>query len=134
MDFELPLRSENSNKGTFGRVLNIAGSDYMPGAAYLSSVAALKAGCGYVFLAAEERVINAVAAQTQNVVFAPLADIDNLLQTADVLLIGCGFSTGKKAKQIFFDTLQRVKNIPVIIDADGVNILSECDDIKRAEK
>ena len=134
MDFELPLRSENSNKGTFGRVLNIAGSDYMPGAAYLSSVAALKAGCGYVFLAAEERVINAVAAQTQNVVFAPLADIDNLLQTADVLLIGCGFSTGKKAKQIFFDTLQRVKNIPVIIDADGLNILSECDEIKLPEK
>lgn len=72
MDYELPLRNENSNKGTFGRVLNVAGSDYMPGAAYLSSVSALAAGCGYVFLASEERVINAVAAQTQNVVFAPL--------------------------------------------------------------
>ena len=46
MDYELPLRNENSNKGTFGRVLNISGSDYMPGAAYLSSVSALTAGCG----------------------------------------------------------------------------------------
>ena len=81
MDFKLPQRSENSHKGTFGKVLNIAGSDYMPGAAYLSSVSALKAGCGYVFLASEERVIDAVSAQTQNVVFAPLRDIYNLLKT-----------------------------------------------------
>lgn len=124
MDFELPLRSENSNKGTFGRVLNIAGSDYMPGAAYLSSVSALKAGCGYVFLATEERVINAVSAQTQNVVFAPLGDIDNLLKTADVLLIGCGISTSKKAEKIFTDTIKSVPDIPVVIDADGLNILA----------
>ena len=124
MDFELPLRSENSNKGTFGRVLNIAGSDYMPGAAYLSSVSALKAGCGYVFLATEERVINAVAAQTQNVVFAPLGDVDNLLKTADVLLIGCGISTSKKAEKIFTETMKSVPDIPVVIDADGLNILA----------
>lgn len=124
MDFELPLRSENSNKGTFGRVLNIAGSDYMPGAAYLSSVSALKAGCGYVFLATEERVINAVSAQTQNVVFAPLGDIDNLLKTADVLLIGCGISTSKKAEKIFTETMKSVPDIPVVIDADGLNILA----------
>lgn len=125
MDYELPLRIDNSNKGTFGRVLNIAGSDYMPGAAYLSSVAALTSGCGYVFLATEERVINAVAAQTQNVVFAPLTDIDSLLATADVLLVGCGISTSKKAENIFKETVKKVNNIPVIIDADGLNILSK---------
>ena len=42
MDYKLPERFENSNKSTYGKVLNIAGSDYMPGAAYLSSVSALK--------------------------------------------------------------------------------------------
>lgn len=125
MDFELPLRNENANKGTFGRVLNISGSDYMPGAAYLSSVSALKAGCGYVFLATEERVINAVAAQTQNIVFAPLNEIENLLKTSDVLLIGCGISTSKKAEEIFKSTLKKVPDIPVIIDADGLNILAK---------
>ncbi len=134
MDFELPLRSENSNKGTFGRVLNIAGSDYMPGAAYLSSVSALKAGCGYVFLATEERVINAVSAQTQNVVFAPLGDIDNLLKTADVLLIGCGISTSKKAEKIFTDTIKSVPDIPVVIDADGLNILAGLENPKLPGK
>ena len=80
----------------------------MPGAAYLSSVSALTAGCGYVFLASEERVINAVAAQTQNVVFAPLNDIENLLKSSTVLLIGCGISTSKKAETIFKDTIKAV--------------------------
>lgn len=125
MDYELPLRTETANKGTFGRVLNISGSNYMPGAAYLSSIAALTSGCGYVFLASEERVIDAVAAQTQNIVFAPLTDIDIHLKTADVLLIGCGISTTQKAQNIFKNTLKNMPDIPTVIDADGLNILAE---------
>lgn len=97
----------------------------MPGAAYLSSVSALRAGCGYVFLATEERVINSVSAQTQNIVFAPLSDIEQLLKNTDVLLIGCGISTSKKAENIFKETLKNVPQIPVIVDADGLNILSK---------
>lgn len=124
MDFKMPPRSENSHKGTFGRVLNISGSDYMPGAALLSSLAALKIGCGYVFLAAGERVIDAVAAQTQNVVFVPLSDICNQLKLADVLLIGCGLSTSGEAELLFNDVLKKVPDIPCVIDADGLNILS----------
>lgn len=130
MDYELPLRTETANKGTFGRVLNISGSNYMPGAAYLSSVSALTSGCGYVFLVSEERVIDAVAAQTKNIVFAPLSDIDIHLKTADVLLIGCGLSTSQKAKNVFKDTLKTMPDIPTVIDADGLNILSEWDEPK----
>ena len=89
MDYKLPKRIQNSNKSTFGRVLNIAGSDYMPGAAYLSSVSALKIGCGYCFLSSTERVIDAVAAQTQNVVFVPVEQVKNYLNnTTTVVSIG----------------------------------------------
>ena len=133
MDFKMPERQENSHKGTFGRVLNIAGSDYMPGAALLSSLSALKIGCGYVFLASTERVIDAVAAQTQNIVFAPIADIDNQLENADVLLIGCGLSTTKNAQDIFINAVQNVPNIPCVIDADGLNILSKLKGFKLPE-
>ncbi len=134
MDYELPLRNENSNKGTFGRVLNIAGSEYMPGAAYLSSVSALTAGCGYVFLASSERVIDAVAAQTQNVVFAPLSEIENLLRTTDVLLIGCGISTSKKAENVFKEAIKSAIKIPTVIDADGLNILAKWNNPELPEK
>lgn len=119
----MPERAEISHKGTFGRVLNVSGSDYMPGAAYLSSVAALTTGCGYVFLCSTERVIDAVAAQTQNVVFCPLSDLEYQLKAADVLLIGCGLTTSNSACDIFE---LAVKNAPpkILIDADALNILS----------
>ena len=115
MDFKMPERQENSHKGTFGRVLNIAGSDYMPGAALLSSLSALKIGCGYVFLVSTERVIDAVAAQTQNIVFAPIADIDNQLENADVLLIGCGLSTSKNAQDSVCDCILPLRLFPLRI-------------------
>ena len=130
MDFKLPKREENSNKGTFGKVLNISGSKYMPGAAYLSSVAALKIGCGYCFLAACDEVINTVAAQTQNIVFLPIKDIDKQLKTADILSIGCGISTSKEAIKIFKHAIKKAYDIPTIIDADGLNILAQNDRIR----
>ena len=121
----MPERVQNSHKGTFGRVLNVSGSDYMTGAAYLSSLSALTVGCGYVFLCTTERVIDAVAAQSQNIVFCPLSDLENQVKAADVLLIGCGLSTSDAAIDIFKRAINSVGNIPVVIDADGLNILAQ---------
>ena len=130
MDYKLPKRVQNSNKSTYGRVLNIAGSDYMPGAAYLSSVSALKVGCGYCFLASTERCISAVAAQTQNVVFVPFKDLQQHLKQANVVSIGCGLSTEKQSIKVFNQVLDCIEpDIPLIIDADGINILAK--DSKR---
>lgn len=128
MDYKLPQlppREENSNKGTFGKILNISGSEYMSGAAYLSSVSALKVGAGYVELASEERVLNSVAALAPEVVLVPLSKINEI--DASVLLIGCGLSTSDKAKEIFKSVIP--SDLPTVIDADGLNILSEMPEI-----
>lgn len=126
MDFKLPKRIENSNKSTYGRVLNIAGSDYMSGAAYLSSVSALKVGCGYCFLASTDRVINAVSAQTQNVVFVPYSNLLDILNTVDVVEIGCGLSQSNQAFDLFNTVIENYScEKPIIIDADGLNILAK---------
>ena len=125
MDYKLPKRFENSNKSTYGRVLNIAGSDYMPGAAYLSAVSALKTGCGYCFLCSTERVIEAVAAQTSNIVFVPRGKLLEHL-SADVIEIGCGLSQDKFAVETFETVIQNLApETPLIIDADGLNILAK---------
>ena len=121
----MPERPANSHKGTFGKILNISGSDYMSGAAYLSSTAALKTGCGYVVLCSTDNVIKSVSTQSPNIVFCPLKDIANQLKAADVLLFGCGLSTDFKAKKIFNSVFDNPMNIPVIIDADGLNLLSK---------
>ena len=54
----LPKRNEISHKGNYGRVLNIAGCEKYKGAAYFSSIAALKVGAGLVTLVSEEKVIS----------------------------------------------------------------------------
>ncbi|MDY6309789.1 MAG: NAD(P)H-hydrate dehydratase [Cyanobacteriota bacterium] len=126
MEFKLPQRIEESNKSTFGRVLNIAGSDYMSGAAYLSSVSALKIGCGYCFLCSTDRAIDAVAAKTSNVVFVPQNKVDNYIKTADVISIGCGLGTDKHAINMFSKVLDNASSdTPLVIDADGLNILAQ---------
>ncbi len=126
MDYKLPKRSENSNKSTYGRVLNIAGSDYMSGAAYLSSISALKMGCGYCFLCSCERVIDSVAAKTSNIVFLPIRDLKKHLLSADVIEFGCGLGQDKYALALFNEFIDGADiKKPVIIDADGLNIVSK---------
>jgi NAD(P)H-hydrate repair Nnr-like enzyme with NAD(P)H-hydrate dehydratase domain len=68
----LPPRPDNSHKMTFGHVLNIAGSLHYRGAAYLSSLSALRVGAGYVTLASSPSVCDSVSALTPNVVTLPL--------------------------------------------------------------
>ena len=53
-EYKMPNREQNSNKGTFGKVLNFAGSKNYIGAAYLSTISPLKAGAGFVALASEK--------------------------------------------------------------------------------
>jgi len=136
MDYNLPKlpdREENSNKGTFGKILNVSGSEYMTGAAYLSSISALKIGAGYVELASHKNVLQAAAALSPEIVLAPVNKIPEIIKTSTVLLIGCGLSTDKEAEKLFKNTLKLAADMPVVVDADGLNILSK-ENIKLPEK
>lgn len=131
----LPVRPEDSNKGTFGKVLNIAGSRNLTGAAYLSSLAALKIGAGYVTLACPQSIIQIIATMLPEVTFLPLEETENGsisktnsikdLYQYNVISIGCGITTNKETKSFVFDILNGLnKTQKVIIDADGINILA----------
>ncbi|WP_350433204.1 NAD(P)H-hydrate dehydratase [Shewanella sp. H8] len=78
----LPTRPDESHKMTFGNVLNIAGSINYRGAAYLSSMAALRVGAGYVSLASSSCVCNSITAQTPNIVTIPLVTQTALMSSA----------------------------------------------------
>ena len=138
MDYKLPKRIENSNKSTYGRVLNFAGSDYMSGAAYLSSVSALKTGCGYCFLCSTDRVMDIVAAKTSNIVFLPLSDLTQNLDSFDVVMCGCGLSQSDVALAKLTDLFAGLNpKTPLVIDADAINLISKTPQIflsKRFEK
>jgi len=127
MDYKLPSlpkRDENSNKGTFGKVLNIAGSEYMPGAAYLSSISALKIGAGYVQLLSNKSVLNIVATHAPEIVLSDSVKNINFREYS-VVSFGCGCGVSEETKDKLFILYDKRDNIPTIIDADGLNMLSE---------
>ena len=117
----MPERPQNSNKGTFGKVLNFAGSKNYIGAAYLSTVSILKVGAGYAALATEKNIISSVSKLLPEAVYLETkeADIDNYT----VCLIGCGLGISNNSKNLFKKVTEKVK-CPLVIDADGLNILS----------
>lgn len=126
-EFMLPERPENSNKGTFGKVLNIAGSPNYSGAAYLSSISALKVGCGYVALSSTQSVLQTVASKTSDIVFVPIKQVKNVLKNYDVISFGCGFSVDAPSILMFKSIMTELAILdkPVVLDADGLNLLSK---------
>ena len=131
----LPKRSNDSNKGTFGHVLNVAGSKNYIGAAYLSTISALKVGAGLVSLAAPDIIIPIIAAKSPEPIYIYLKSTpdgaissDNdikELQKYNVVSVGCGITTSNQTKQFLFSLLNKLSQMQrVVIDADGINILA----------
>ena len=130
----LPKRDENSNKGSFGKVLNIAGSKMFSGAAFLSSISALKVGAGFVTLASTDIVIDRIASSIPELVYSSLnandegtISSDNSISNLydfDVISLGCGLTTNADTQKFVMRILKEFNNRQkVVIDADGINIL-----------
>lgn len=124
----LPKRREDSHKGTYGKVLIIAGSKGMAGAAYLGALAAYKTGAGLVQIYSSED--NRAVLQTllpEAIVrcydFFDERELLQLLKWADVVSIGSGLGTSDKSRRILQATLENVE-VPCVVDADGLNLLS----------
>lgn len=126
----LPVRPPWGNKGTFGKVLLIAGSPGMCGAAYLSASAALHGGAGMVKIqtAWENRVpLQALLPEAMvSCEFSEEANEKNL-SWCDVLVIGPGLGTDSESQERMLWFLKngfKAKK-PMVIDADGLNLLAE---------
>ena len=135
----IPLRPENSNKGTFGSVFNVAGSFGMSGAAYLSSYSSLKVGAGYSMLATAESIVNTISVLAPEIVLIPLKETSDKAisveslpyaldrsNKANAFLIGPGLGTGESTKEFVSGFIKELtdRGLPTLIDADGLNCLS----------
>ncbi len=132
MELHLPKREQKSYKGTFGKVLNVAGSRNYSGAAYFSSISALKVGCGYVTLASVPSVLSKIASLSPDIVYIPVGEIKPQLDKYDVYSLGSGLSQDAGAMLLFKAILADLKDTEktVIIDAEGLNIISKFPKIK----
>lgn len=136
----LPKRRSESHKGTYGRVLLIAGSHGMAGAAYLAGLSAYRSGCGLVeiFTHEDNRVIlqellpEAVMTTYQNETADSLSDkLNHSLGKADAIAIGCGIGLDETASLLLSQTCRyiSVSEIPCVIDADAITLLSRRADL-----
>jgi ADP-dependent NAD(P)H-hydrate dehydratase len=135
---ELPRltpRPPDSNKGNYGRVLVVAGSRGMSGAAVLCGTAALRGGAGLVTVAVPEEILPIVAAgnpcyltaslpQDNEGKFSDLAEkrIHELAKLNTVVALGPGIGRSAVLNQLI-PNLIRTLEIPTVLDADGLNAL-----------
>ncbi len=123
---ELPRRARDSHKGTHGRVLVIGGGHGMPGALRLAGEAALRVGAGLVTVAGAAENLEPVTATRPELIYLPAdstASLDEALHGASVVAIGPGLGRGDWAQRLWAQ-VQRVQGVPVVVDADALNLLA----------
>ena len=122
----LRKRKRDSHKGDYGRVLVVAGSPGMTGAAVLAAEAAYRSGAGLVYIACPARVADVVSAKTtcevvwafeENTAAEQILDYASL---CDVAVIGPGLSRSPGIVAAVREVVARL-TIPFVLDADGLN-------------
>ena len=138
----LPPRPTHSHKGSYGRVFVVAGSTGMTGAASLTSAGALRVGAGLVTLGTPKRLNSILEVKLSEVMTLPLPEtsegslalaakshiIEAVERTKSVLAIGPGLSQHPETVALVHNLI-RESDTPTVIDADGINALSQSTDI-----
>lgn len=142
----LKKRTPDSNKGTYGTLLSVCGSESYRGAAVLSSLSALRSGVGILRLAAVETVAAAVAATLPEVTFEVQKtgkngeiygfDFKRSLEKyprTTACLIGCGLGLWNETSRIVKDIISS-SSIPLLLDADALNSIADNPEILKTAK
>lgn len=138
-------RPAESHKGTFGSVLEICGSYGMAGAALLCGKAALRCGVGLLHVALPESIYPIVASSLWEAVCHPMMEVRGVIAASQhetlsalavsskALVIGCGLSQSEEAATLLKKVLPAV-TVPIVLDADGLNLASAHTDMLKAMK
>jgi NAD(P)H-hydrate epimerase len=138
----LPDRKVDSHKGDFGKLLLLCGSRGYTGAAWLAAMGALRSGAGLVYLGVPESIYAIEAVKLNEAIVFPLPDeggrlsasalpeIRALLTKMDAVLIGCGLGQSEGTLAVLEAVLREFSG-PVVVDADGINLLAQHMDILR---
>lgn len=138
----LPRRKRVSHKGDYGRLLMLCGSVGYTGAPVLAAQAAVRSGAGLVFSCVPKAVYPIVAGRLLEPMVIPLPSEDGKfsaaaipevlerLQRCDACLIGCGMGQSEGTRELVTAVLSQA-TCPVVLDADGINVLAGHIDVLR---
>ncbi|MBE5780872.1 MAG: NAD(P)H-hydrate dehydratase [Clostridiales bacterium] len=119
-------RSRNTHKGTYGRLGIIGGSMEMPGSALLTAEAAVRSGAGIVTLGTDADTAKVYAMRVRETLVASVMDAPSFQTFIDgktALAMGPGLGRGERVKELL--KLALSCGLPTVVDADGLNGLSE---------
>ncbi len=125
----LPIRKEDGNKGSFGKVFVIAGNERMYGACQFAVLGAYRVGAGLVrVLTGGDNRIGLMQGVPEAIVDTYGADfpgeaLEEGLNWADCVVIGPGIGTKERACRIM-EYVWKHCRLPLVVDADGLNILA----------
>ncbi len=133
----LPERPVDAHKGSVGRVLIVAGSPGMSGAAVLAAESAFHGGAGLVYLAAPESACPTLEAKTLEVIVIPLPEktpgvidpsaadlIIDHARICDVMAVGPGLDTGEVTSELLYKLVQ-LSSVPMVFDAGALTALGQ---------
>lgn len=138
----VPPRDPEGHKGTFGKVMLLCGSRGFTGAAWFAAMGVLRSGAGLVYLGVPESIYAIEAVKLNEPVIFPLPEEGGTLSEAaipeilrrlpqmDAVLLGCGLGQSPGVLKVAEAVLDAAV-CPVVLDADGINILSQHRDILR---
>ena len=141
----LPDRDPWGHKGSFGKILLLCGSLGFTGAAYLAAMGALRTGAGLTFLGVPESIYAIEAVKLNEPVVFPLPNKEGKLSreaipailerlpNMNAVLIGCGLGQSEDTLEVVKAVLQNA-SCPVVLDADGINIMAAHKDILRGRQ
>ena len=141
----LPDRNPWGHKGNFGKLLLLCGSRGYTGAAFFAAMGALRSGAGLVFLGVPASIYGIEAVKLNEPVIFPLPDaggrlsadavpeILSRLPQMDAVLVGPGLGQSEGTLAVVRVVLEKAE-CPVVVDADGINVLSAHRDLLRGRK
>jgi NAD(P)H-hydrate epimerase len=135
-NINLPIRNRHSHKGDYGRLGIIAGSRGLTGAAIMSSRSALKSGTGLITLYHPNELSDIFEITLTEVMTKPLKssnEIFDYLSKHEVILLGPGLGKTEYSYQIVKNVINNFTG-KLVIDADGLNILSENIELLNSSK
>ncbi len=126
----IPRRNALANKGTYGKLLIVAGSGGMCGAAYLSALAAYRTGAGLVKIYTARENCSILQMQLPEAIVEGYDEdvseeaIAAVYQWATTMVIGPGLGRGEVSKRLVEVALKRT-TVPMVVDSDALNTISE---------
>lgn len=117
----IPKRPFYSNKGTFGKVLVVAGCETMSGAAVLAAKAAYTMGAGLVKVISTENNRDIILSSVPECLFASRQELSEGLEWADAVVIGPGLGLSKESEELVNYVIEN-SPVPTVIDGDGIRL------------